>query len=183
MTSWRDAKFRSEETWAEVRRGWEAGETGASLARRYDVGLANLWRRRAAEGWERDRPDDPNPEPVEGWDRYAQRRMEAFETEIEAQRELARDLLAAMRGGPLEAAPLWHLGFLYAFRAEHLGPETAAADRARAVEKDQPWVEAFWDAEGRLRPTGTLDLAILRLHRDVWRKQVGLPDGAAPDWP
>jgi hypothetical protein len=43
-------KLRSEETWAEVRRGWERGETGASLARRYDVGLANLWRRRAAEG-------------------------------------------------------------------------------------------------------------------------------------
>lgn len=183
MTSWRDAKFRSDETWAQVRRGWESGETGAALALRFDVGLANLWRRRAAEGWSRDRPEDPNPEPVEGWDRWAQRRMETWEAEMAAQRELATDLVAAMRGGPMEEAPLWHLGFLYAFRAERLGSEVAAADRARAVEKDQPWVEAFWHAEGRLRPQGTLDLAVQRLNREAWRKQVGLPEGAAEGWP
>ena len=54
-----DRKYRSDETWAEVRRAWEQGETGASLAKRYDVGLANLWRRRAAEGWERRKERDP----------------------------------------------------------------------------------------------------------------------------
>ena len=183
MTSWRDAKIRFEETWAQVLRGWEAGETAASLALRFDVGLANLWRRRAAEGWERNRPDDPAPEPVEGWDLWAQRRVEAWETEIEAQRELARDLARAMAGGPLEEAPLWHLSFLYAFRAEHLGPEVAAQDRARAVEKDQPWVSQIWDDDGRLRSMHRLDQAMLRLNRDVWRKSVGLPDGAAPHWP
>ena len=56
---YRVRKLRSDETWAEVRRAWEAGETAALLARRYDVGLDNLWRRRASEGWERRRGADP----------------------------------------------------------------------------------------------------------------------------
>lgn len=47
MPHFNTSKIRDEDTWAEIRRGWEQGETGASLARRYDVGLANLWRRRA----------------------------------------------------------------------------------------------------------------------------------------
>ena len=42
MPHYNTTKIRDEDTWAEVRRGWEQGETGASLARRYDVGLANL---------------------------------------------------------------------------------------------------------------------------------------------
>ncbi|MDZ4364641.1 hypothetical protein [Brevundimonas sp.] len=44
-------KIRSGHIWEEVRRAWEAGETAASVARRYDVGMDNLWRRRAKEGW------------------------------------------------------------------------------------------------------------------------------------
>ncbi|MBX3478362.1 MAG: hypothetical protein KF910_12180 [Brevundimonas sp.] len=181
MTAWRDHKIRSEETWAEVRRCWEAGETGASVARRYDVGLANLWRRRAAEGWARDRPDDPAAEPVEGWDRYAQGRLAAWEGELEAARELALDLMAALAGGPLEGATAWRLGWLYRMRAQRLGPEVAAADREAA--RDKPWFEAFWTDEGRLRRQGRLDQATLVLWRDDWRRQAGLPQGAAERFP
>ena len=63
------ARYRSDEYWEEIRRAWEGGATGASLAKRYDVGLANLWRRRAEEAWERKPQPDPVPEPVEGWAR------------------------------------------------------------------------------------------------------------------
>ena len=72
-------KIRGPETWSEIRRAWERGETAASLALRYDVGLANLWRRRAAEGWRRLRGEDPAPEPLEGWARFAVNEREAFE--------------------------------------------------------------------------------------------------------
>lgn len=183
MTSWRDAKFRDDETWAEVRRAWEGGETGASVARRYDVGLANLWRRRAAEGWARDKSDDPAPVPVEGWDRYARRKLEEFEAQMEATRTLATLMVGIMQGGPMDEAPLWHLGFLYAWRAEHLGPEVAAADRAQAIEGDKPWATLFWDETGRLRRTRRLDHEILQLHRDTWRAQVSLPEGVATSYP
>lgn len=181
MTCWREAKIRSEETWAEIRRGWEAGETGASLARRYDVGLANLWRRRASEGWERWAGEDRPPEPVEGWRRYAERERDAFEARLAATRALALDLVKAMQGGPMTSAPLWHLGFLYAYRAEHLGPAVAAADRERA--RDRPWAEVFWDADGRMPPQDWLDLHTARLHPAEWRAELGLPEGAAPDLP
>jgi len=102
MPRWNTSKIRDEDTWAEVRRGWEQGETGASLARRYDVGLANLWRRRAAEGWSRDRhrPDDPRPEPLEGWERWAQGELKRFEREREEQRMLTLSLLEMLEGDP-----------------------------------------------------------------------------------
>ena len=174
-------KLRSEDTWAEVRRAWEQGETGASLAKRYQVGLANLWRRRASEGWERRTEKDPVPEPPEGWDRYARRKWDQFEAEVAEARQLARDLLAFMRGEPMTEAPLWHLAFLFAFRAEQLGAETAALDRERAG--NQPWADCVWDAEGRLKPLNAAEYAIVRMNRDAWRKQVGLPDGAAEDYP
>ncbi|MFJ6024812.1 hypothetical protein ACIQC9_09495 [Brevundimonas sp. NPDC092305] len=106
MTQWTEKKIRSEDTWDEVERRWEAGETGASLAQRYDVGLANLWRRRASEGWRRRAPDDPDPEPVEGWRAYARRKEDEFERTREETRELALRLLEAIRGGSLDRVPL-----------------------------------------------------------------------------
>ena len=181
MTSWRDAKFRSDETWAEVRRGWEAGETGASLARRYDVGLANLWRRRAAEGWERRPPDDPAPEPMEGWDRYARRQMAAFEVRREETRAVATVLAEAMQGGPLDVVPLWHAGFVLAWRAGRLTPETAARDREWVCRRG--WAAELWDDRGWLRPVAELDWVTLYANRRTWREEVGLPPGAAEAYP
>lgn len=41
-------RIRPEAVWAEVRRAWEGGETARSAARRYDVGVHALWKRREA---------------------------------------------------------------------------------------------------------------------------------------
>jgi transposase-like protein len=185
MSRWAHPKIRSEDTWAEVRRAWEGGETAASVAERYDVGLDNVWRRRAKERWRRGpgmRGDcDPSPIPPEGWDRYADRKLEAFTAERDGARELALDLMRIMTGGPLESAPMWHMTFLYRWRADHLGAEVEALDRERG--KDHPWAEVFWDADGRLRPLWVLDAAMLRLERERWRRQMGLPDGEAEGVP
>jgi hypothetical protein len=181
MARWYQPKIRDRDTWDEVRRAWEGGETGASLARRYDVGLANLWRRRASEGWERGKAPDPVPEPPEGWDRYAQGKMKAFQLQRDETRAVAVKLAEAMAGGPLEAVPLWHVGFVLAWRAGHLGDETAARDREGAGRHG--WTGAFWDADGRLRDLETLDAVTLEANSDAWRDDAGLPDGAAADWP
>lgn len=178
---YRRRKLRSEDTWAEVRRAWEAGETAASLARRYDVGLDNLWRRRASEGWERRRTADPAPEPVEGWGLYAERRMAEFECRLEETRLLATKLAEAIQGGPLDETPLWHLGFVLAWREKALGPVTGARDRAWASRHG--WTSALWDEAGRLHPVSQLDAVTLQANREAWREDAGLPAGAAEDWP
>ena len=176
-------RIRDSETWSEIRRAWERGETAASLALRYDVGLSNLWRRRAAEGWRRLRGEDPAPEPLEGWARFAVREREAFEARLRDARDLAGCLEKAMRDERLREAPLWHIPWLYRWRADNLGPEAAARDRARARETDQPWAETFWDADGRLKPLPWLDAEMARLHREEWREELGLPHGVEPHLP
>lgn len=177
-----ERKYRSEETWAAVRRGWEQGQTAASLARRYDVGLANLWRRRAAEGWVRRRAPDPVPEPLEGWERYAERKLDEWDFNLTETRQVALKLAEAMAGGPLHEVPLWHLGFVLNWRAEHLNPETAARDRDWA--RRYGWTQRLWDeTTGRLHPLGTLDRVTLEANAAAWREDVGLPEGAAPNHP
>lgn len=185
--NWRPPpRLRSEETWAEVRRAWEGGATGASLARRYDVGLANLWRRRASEGWERRAGEDPAPEPVVGWERHAQQTMAAFELRREETRRLAHALAQAMTGTsgerPLKGVPLWHAGYVLACRAERLGAKTAARDREWMM-KRHGWAAEFWDAEGRLEAVPMLDALTLEVHREAWREDAGLPPGEAEAWP
>ncbi|WP_157072487.1 hypothetical protein [Brevundimonas bacteroides] len=177
----RGRKVRDWDTWQAVRRAWEAGETAASVARRFDVGLANLWRRRASEGWERGRGPDPAPEPPEGWDRWADTRHERFLQELAEQREVALALLAGMRGETGGEMPLWHIGFFYAWRAREMGAEVAAADRERC--KDAKWAQAVWDAEGRMRGQAQIDHSLMRLYRAEWRRAVELPDGVAEAWP
>ena len=181
MARWHETKIRGDDTWDEVRRAWEGGETGASLAKRYDVGLANLWRRRASEGWERRKAPDPVPEPPEGWDRYARGKMKAFQLQRDETRALAVKLAEAMRGRPLDGVPLWHVGFVLAWRAEHLGDETAARDRDWA--RRYGWTGRFWDADGGLRALDEMDEITLDANSEAWREDVGLPDGVAPDWP
>lgn len=169
-------KIRSEETWHEIRRAWERGETGASLALRYDVGLANLWRRRASEGWRRLRTgEEPPVEPVEGWARHARRRREIFDDRLEETRELAECLMKAAQDERLSFAPPFHIPWLYHWRADHLGAEAAARDRAWAREAGHPWAEVFWRDDGTLRPLGTLDEEMARLHPEELRQELGLP--------
>jgi len=55
----------------------------------------------------------------------------------------------------------------YHWRAEHFGPECAAADRARAVQGG--WSDTYWDDQGRLRPAAEVaakQLAELRRARE-----------------
>lgn len=174
-------KIRPDAVWAEVRKAWEGGETARSVAKRYDVGVPALWKRREAEGWARPEPALGPVEPAEGWDAFAARERTRFGDDLERTRELALDLVRALKGGPIGEATLWHVGFLYRERAALLGPEVAAADREKA--RAHAWGEAFWDAEGRLKPQWELDELMIRLHAKTWREAVGLPDGVAPDWP
>ncbi|MDO1558200.1 hypothetical protein Q0812_01985 [Brevundimonas sp. 2R-24] len=180
-TSYAEWKYRTEDTWLAVRRAWEDGETAASCARRFDVGLANLWRRRAAENWRRRREPDPVPEPVEGWDRWARERLEEWEVHRDDVRRLAVDLLTALEAETVEDCSAWHLGWIYRQRARRLGPEAAARDREAA--KGRPWADAFWDEDGRLHHLSWLDNQTLMLWRDECRKALGLPEGAAPSVP
>lgn len=181
MDDFQPRKIRCEETWRAVRRGWEAGETGASLARRFDVGLDNLWRRRASEGWERRREPDPAPEPVEGWECYARKKREAFDLQLAETRRLATILAESMAGGPLEGVPLWHVGFVLGWRDAHLGAETAARDRDWM--RRHGWSGGFWTDEGRLYAVDDLDAVTIRANRAAWREDAGLPPGAAESWP
>ncbi|WP_339915418.1 hypothetical protein [uncultured Brevundimonas sp.] len=53
MEHFRLRKYRGAEVWARVRQAYEAGESGPSVARRFDVGLANLRKKARREGWSR----------------------------------------------------------------------------------------------------------------------------------
>jgi hypothetical protein len=46
-------KYRGPEVWKRVRQAYEAGESGPSVARRFDVGLANLRKKARENGWSR----------------------------------------------------------------------------------------------------------------------------------
>ena len=87
-----------------------------------------------------------------------------------------------MAGGPLDEAPLWHLGWLLSWRAEHLGAETAAQDRAAAEQADD-WMRGFWGPDGPMLSVRVMDQVTLEANRDDWRRENRLPDGAAESWP
>lgn len=53
MEHFRLRKYRGPDTWRRVREAYVAGESGPSLARRFDVGLANLRKKASREGWTR----------------------------------------------------------------------------------------------------------------------------------
>jgi len=53
MEHYRLRKYRGPEVWARVRQAYEAGESGPSVARRFDVGLANLRKKARQEAWSR----------------------------------------------------------------------------------------------------------------------------------
>lgn len=175
----RAQKVRGDDVWRQVRRAWEGGETAQSCARRFDVGLDNLWRRRAKEDWSRDRPEDPVPEPTIGWDRHAEGLLETFEARLAEVRELAVHLADTLAGREIEDVSVWHLGFLFHQRAERLGPETAAADREKVRARGDDWADDVWDAAGRLKPLAAIDRALIRRWREDWRAEQGLPEGVA----
>jgi hypothetical protein len=177
--SWESRPARrkvSEETWAMIRRGWEQGQTGASLAQRFEVGLANLWRRRASEGWRRPKAEDRKPEPLEGWAAHVDARVKAFELQLATERLMARRLAEALTGDGRGEMPLWHLGFVMHWRAEQLGDEVARDDRERSRGED--WAGCVWDDDGRLLPLVTCDLALMQAHRPDLMEELALPEAA-----
>lgn len=182
MIEMNQRKIRPDAVWAEVRKAWEGGETARSVAKRYDVGVPALWKRREAEGWRRPDPKAGPVEPADGWDAHAARQMDAFELRLESERALAVALAEAMTGGALDSVPLWHAGFVLAWRAGRLPPGTAARDREWAAAKPE-WVRTLWDADGRLKPQETMDDLTLRANREAWREDAGLPEGVAEGWP
>ncbi|MGZ9098887.1 MAG: hypothetical protein ACXW3O_04215, partial [Brevundimonas sp.] len=219
-------KYRGPEVWARVRQAYEAGESGPSVAQRFDIGLANLRKKCRLEGWSRrhqaersdrdlpgeriagpaaagapgtERPVDRqaalaacldhaaaamargegqaalaalkaarayteltgqlrDPAAEEAADEAKWRAIEGlcrFEViEVEARR-LAEGMLA---GTPQPT--LSQTAIMYHWRAEHLGPEIAARDYARALAEGETGY--YWDENGVLRP---LDLN--------WRERLG----------
>jgi hypothetical protein len=70
MDHFRLRKYRGPEVWARVRLAYEAGESGPSVAQRFDVGLANIRKKSRQEGWSRrhqaERSDRALPAPAAG---------------------------------------------------------------------------------------------------------------------
>lgn len=98
-------KIRPEAVWAEARKAWEAGETARSVARRYDVGVPALWKRREAEGWKR-------PDPAAGPSQPAPRRRLASHWLMPIPKDIlgptseaARESHPRRSPGPLQASP------------------------------------------------------------------------------
>lgn len=256
MDHYRLRKYRGPETWARVREAYCAGEPGPSVALRFDVGLANIRKKAAREGWTRrhvaeaidlkpirgepDRPPPPweTPEPAapeppapgpdvavakglarasaalargdaagavaltraaEGLARVtghdpaaapppealdededaareaeARAQWEAFHREIEARAgELALQMLADRR-----SSPAIHSGFALHWRAAHLGPEAAAADREAA--RDGGSFEMYWRPDGTLRPLDQINANMFGVFRQKVRTMAGLPMNGDP---
>lgn len=182
MTEMNTRKIRPDAVWAEVRKAWEGGETARSVAKRYDVVVHTLWKRREAEGWKRPDPRFGPVEPADGWDAHAERKLAAWEQERDEARAVAAALAEAMAGGSIETVPKWHAGFVLDWRARYLTPETAARDREWAAGRGG-WLAGFWDEQGRLKPLDQLDRVTMAANRDEWREHAGLPEWAAETWP
>ncbi|MGZ9098648.1 MAG: hypothetical protein ACXW3O_03005 [Brevundimonas sp.] len=213
MDHFRLRKYRGPEVWARVRQAYEAGESGPSVAQRFDVGLANLRKKCRREGWsrrhqaERSDRDLPGEKPAVAPGRaepgpvdrqaalaacldhaaaamargegpaalaalkaaraYTELTGQLRDPEVEAEetaaqwraievlcrsdavqtqaRELAEGLLA---GTPQQTQS--NTAMMYHWRAEHLGPEVAAEDYARALADGR--ARYYWDEAGTLRP-------------------------------
>lgn len=221
MEHYRLCKHRGPEVWARVRLAYEAGESGPSVARRLDVGLANLRKKARKEGWSRrdqarrldlelagervaagggegagvmdpfgDGPIDRQAaleacldqaaaamargegqralavlRAVLAYGEVTRRRDDpGFLDPTEPGRRAAIDFLrqhAAIEAGAAELAPRMlvetydgsgqHAHMIYHWRAEHLGPEAAARDRAAALASGRP-DHRYWDEDGVLKP-------------------------------
>ncbi len=128
MEHYRLRKCRGPEVWARVRVAYEAGETGPSVARRFDVGLANLRKKARLQGWTRndiarrlDRELEPlhDAAPVPATQGPPVDPQAAVETAMQR----ASTLLAEGRGG--EAQALVRSAEALARLAERTGASTA----------------------------------------------------------
>lgn len=130
MEHYRLKKYRGPEVWARVRVAYEGGESGPSIARRFDVGLSNLRKKARLEGWTRKDiaqkldgeleparetapPPVPQGPPVDP------------QTAVETAMQRASSLLAQGRGA--EAQTLIRSAEALAKLAERAGEAAAAA--------------------------------------------------------
>lgn len=216
MDHFRLRKYRGPEVWARVRLAYEAGESGPSVAQRFDIGLANLRKKCRLEGWsrrhqaersDRELPGDriaatfaaPDPRPEGPVDRqaalaacldhaaaamargegaaalaalkaaraFAELTEQLHDPEAEAERTATRwaaiEALCQSDAVETEARKLaegmllgtpqqtqHQTALIYHWRAEHLGPEAAAADYARALADGS--AKYYWDEAGVLWP-------------------------------
>lgn len=227
MEHFRLRKYRGPEVWARVRQAYEAGESGPSVAQRFDVGLANLRKKCRREGWsrrhqaeraDRDLPGgrmaaarDPAEDGATGGpiDRQAALaacldHAAAAMARGEGQAALAAlkaaraftELTGQLRDPEAEAAATAHrwrlveevcrleaiekealnmaermldgtpcgsaadIARMYHWRAEHLGPEIAARDHARAVAEGK--ARYYWDEAGVLLPLEPSVIGLVR---------------------
>lgn len=213
MDHFRLRKYRGPEVWARVRLAYEAGESGPSVAQRFDIGLANLRKKCRLEGWSRRHQAERSDRELPG-ERIAVARDLAEEGPVDRQAALAACLdhaaaamargegaaaLAALKAarayteltgqlrdpaaeadktearwaaiealcrceavedearklaeGMLAGTPQqtqFQTAMMYHWRAEHLGPEAAAADYARALADGS--ARYYWDEDGVLEP-------------------------------
>lgn len=196
-----------------MRQAYEAGESGPSVAQRFDIGLANLRKKCRLEGWSRRHQAERSDRDLPG-ERVAVMRDVADEVPVDRQAALAacldhaaaamargegaaalaalkaarayteltaqlhdpaaaaeqtaarwaaiealcrsdaveteaRNLAAAMLVGTPQQT-MAKTEMMYHWRAEHLGPEAAAADYARALADGS--AKYYWDEAGVLRP-------------------------------
>ena len=101
MEHFRLRKYRGPEVWRRVREAYVAGESGPSLARRFDVGLANLRKKASREGWTRSAAaaeiDRGLPEIVAAEAAAAGRRERLFHPLMMASRSPGRSVSSGTR--------------------------------------------------------------------------------------
>lgn len=263
MEHYRLRKYRGPEVWSRARTAYEEGQTGPDVARRHDVGLANLRKKAREEGWSRKhqaaaaeravvealaRPDTPPPEAAPeaptrpavavaaavarasaalaaGRAAEAAGLLRAAETlarvadvdsaatsspdpatltpeqdaarEAEAKKdwddmldliEAQADALARHILADRPHAPAMHSGFVNAWRAQYLGPEVAAHDRADMQARSAHKVKFHWHDDGRPRPVDEVRAMYYRVFRRQIRSRAGLPavapgeEAEAGDW-
>lgn len=106
MDHFRLRKYRGPEVWARVRLAYEAGESGPSVAQRFDVGLANLRKKCRLEGWSRRHQAERSDRDLPG-ERVAAARAPGNDGPVDRQAALAACLdhaAAAMARGEGPAA-------------------------------------------------------------------------------
>lgn len=247
MEHYRLRKYRGPEVWSRVRIAYEEGQSGPEVARRHDVGLANLRKKARQEGWTRkhqaaaaeralldpsvppqaapetdapvrpaaalaaavarassalaggrateaagllraaeslarltgdspdgDEPADDGPltpEQDAAREAAAKKGWNDLLDLIEAQADaLARQILA-----DVARAPAVHSGFVHAWRAQYLGPEAAARDRATMQTNAAHRVALHWHDDGRPLPIDEVRAMYYRVFRRQIRARAGLP--------
>lgn len=137
MEHYRLRKYRGPEVWARVRLAYEGGESGPSIARRFDVGLSNLRKKARLEGWSRKdiaRKLDGALEPArEATASVPQGPPVEPQAAVETAMQRASSLLAQGRGA--EAQTLIRSAEALAKLAERAG-EAAVAAAAQPSEEE-----------------------------------------------